>query len=100
MDNAVALAGNEIARAIGVRGEVPEEASVGQVFAERLNDLLVVLFLRTVGAVPHDHRIGSRTIGIHEYGADKNRRSDRFGGPGRSEEHTSELQSLMRISYA
>ena len=58
MDNAVALAWNEIARAIGVRGEVPEEASVGQVFAERLNDLLVVLFLRTVGAVPHDHRIG------------------------------------------
>src|SRR3546814_2558509 len=24
----------------------------------------------------------------------------RFGAPGRSEEHTSELQSLMRISYA
>src|SRR3546814_5002253 len=24
----------------------------------------------------------------------------KFGGPGRSEEHTSELQSLMRISYA
>src|SRR3546814_5387051 len=23
-----------------------------------------------------------------------------WGGPGRSEEHTSELQSLMRISYA
>src|SRR3546814_9776435 len=25
---------------------------------------------------------------------------DRHDGPGRSEEHTSELQSLMRISYA
>src|SRR3546814_4763117 len=27
-------------------------------------------------------------------------RGRRQGGPGRSEEHTSELQSLMRISYA
>src|SRR3546814_10181029 len=28
------------------------------------------------------------------------RRRGRYGQPGRSEEHTSELQSLMRISYA
>src|SRR3546814_1992605 len=28
------------------------------------------------------------------------RQFDRFGSGGRSEEHTSELQSLMRISYA
>src|SRR3546814_3352301 len=28
------------------------------------------------------------------------RHASRFRGPGRSEEHTSELQSLMRISYA
>src|SRR3546814_3111580 len=28
------------------------------------------------------------------------RRLDRLGAPDRSEEHTSELQSLMRISYA
>src|SRR3546814_15299234 len=33
-------------------------------------------------------------------GAPQARGDDRGGGNGRSEEHTSELQSLMRISYA
>src|SRR3546814_7964166 len=33
-------------------------------------------------------------------GRDFGRRCDRTRGGGRSEEHTSELQSLMRISYA
>src|SRR3546814_4234841 len=32
--------------------------------------------------------------------ASRGRRADRYRTPARSEEHTSELQSLMRISYA
>src|SRR3546814_1610398 len=43
-------------------------------------------------------RRGMNTTGIHVSGA-RNRRRVTVDGP-RSEEHTSELQSLMRISYA
>src|SRR3546814_6815458 len=42
----------------------------------------------------HHHGIGA--CGEHRAGKD----ADRFTAPQRSEEHTSELQSLMRISYA
>src|SRR3546814_3833664 len=38
-----------------------------------------------------------RKLGIH---SDARHRFERTVDPGRSEEHTSELQSLMRISYA
>src|SRR3546814_4088507 len=48
-----------------------------------------------------DHR---RHLGIGERGAGADHAGDEEGEddrrPGRSEEHTSELQSLMRISYA
>src|SRR3546814_228155 len=37
---------------------------------------------------------------IHDACPDRRRRPPRLGGTDRSEEHTSELQSLMRISYA
>src|SRR3546814_9849445 len=40
---------------------------------------------------------GAEPAGLSAYGRDRG--VDQFGG-GRSEEHTSELQSLMRISYA
>src|SRR3546814_4294429 len=47
------------------------------------------------------------TIAVSQAGAHERKPSDPsalpagdFGGPFRSEEHTSELQSLMRISYA
>src|SRR3546814_9169628 len=43
-----------------------------------------------------DDPVGERRDGRKEMGADRRRRP----GRGRSEEHTSELQSLMRISYA
>src|SRR3546814_8737123 len=42
-------------------------------------------------SVPSDWRRTGRITGIARQG---------IGGPRRSEEHTSELQSLMRISYA
>src|SRR3546814_4360148 len=47
------------------------------------------------GALPRE---GTRFI-IRDGGVDRERDRSRFGR-GRSEEHTSELQSLMRISYA
>src|SRR3546814_2336629 len=56
--------------------------------------------VKTIGASstaqkPH----GSPEAGV---GGENDRRGPRkrWGAPGRSEEHTSELQSLMRISYA
>src|SRR3546814_6099291 len=46
----------------------------------------------------HDNRFEGCPIGIHfTAGSERNRVS---GNAFRSEEHTSELQSLMRISYA
>src|SRR3546814_5559508 len=41
-----------------------------------------------------------RSIGTGGWNISAKRRGSRLIGPGRSEEHTSELQSLMRISYA
>src|SRR3546814_5961449 len=43
------------------------------------------------------HRVGRQYRRSMRAGAGESRR---FGRAGRSEEHTSELQSLMRISYA
>src|SRR3546814_5392526 len=39
-------------------------------------------------------------VGAEEEAIDRRWHSHRHDDPGRSEEHTSELQSLMRISYA
>src|SRR3546814_8058506 len=53
---------------------------------------------------PLHHRIHARIGGDPEHSHDKGARGGNGGGhgsqPKRSEEHTSELQSLMRISYA
>src|SRR3546814_10088122 len=46
-----------------------------------------------LAALCRDYRIGGLVIGLP-------RNMDGSEGPRRSEEHTSELQSLMRISYA
>src|SRR3546814_2612956 len=46
---------------------------------------------RDIGRPPHPGRCGSSSAALH--------RADRADA-ARSEEHTSELQSLMRISYA
>src|SRR3546814_8572234 len=51
-----------------------------------------------VPGVPWDLRKGPRAG--EALPEDRHRRADRGRGGGRSEEHTSELQSLMRISYA
>src|SRR3546814_9731906 len=45
-------------------------------------------------------RAGLGRIGSDGVGADSARHNEHAGDQGRSEEHTSELQSLMRISYA
>src|SRR3546814_2491997 len=42
----------------------------------------------------------ARAPGAREQASGSARRRSRWGSGGRSEEHTSELQSLMRISYA
>src|SRR3546814_10473597 len=56
---------------------------------ELCNRFDIVIIAARKGGVDHRaHRIGQRRIGRHEHGRK------------RSEEHTSELQSLMRISYA
>src|SRR3546814_1949812 len=49
-----------------------------------------------------DFAITSGTFAIANFAlvSDPNHRSAAMGEPDRSEEHTSELQSLMRISYA
>src|SRR3546814_8031215 len=58
---------------------------------------------RRAGAVPAHHTVG-RDVGEHSRCQPcRSARQHRRGGLGlqpRSEEHTSELQSLMRISYA
>src|SRR3546814_3122705 len=52
---------------------------------------------RTLGRQPARQRRGA---GKGRKNIDQRRRDQPFGMIGRSEEHTSELQSLMRISYA
>src|SRR3546814_6791903 len=54
------------------------------------------------GALPgvRRGRLRSRLAGRRPQHRDLHRRVAAVPGPGRSEEHTSELQSLMRISYA
>src|SRR3546814_1528397 len=53
-------------------------------------------------AAPADHPL-AHAQGMPRQGLDNHHRGQprgAFGRPDRSEEHTSELQSLMRISYA
>src|SRR3546814_9737941 len=49
---------------------------------------------------PHAHHPPRSPPAHHRTPRDLPRRDGRPDAPGRSEEHTSELQSLMRISYA
>ena len=51
VDDAVAVAGNEVPRAVGEGRQQPEEAAPRQVLAERLHDLLVVALARA-GSLP------------------------------------------------
>src|SRR3546814_10554470 len=64
-------------------------------------------FPQPVRAQPEADGIGSLLFAGDDFGADLGQRPTRIGERqkliervGRSEEHTSELQSLMRISYA
>src|SRR3546814_4919859 len=49
---------------------------------------------------PLQNWIPFRATDVHQYFGSKSKLLGRFGEYRRSEEHTSELQSLMRISYA
>src|SRR3546814_8874080 len=61
---------------------------------QHLRQRIIVRILRRIGFDRMDHRIDTRL------GRDLRRQPERQIGIERSEEHTSELQSLMRISYA
>src|SRR3546814_3213173 len=53
--------------------------------------------------ISNRHHVGPirwRVVGVFMRLDEHRRTTDCNGGAGRSEEHTSELQSLMRISYA
>src|SRR3546814_10181048 len=67
--------------------------------AERLEDMVFDIGVEIFAADALDDIAGERgrIIGI---GRRRAGRKDAFGQRERSEEHTSELQSLMRISYA
>src|SRR3546814_7895712 len=53
-----------------------------------------------LSAFPHIREFMARVGARPNVRSDGGRRHDSSGMKGRSEEHTSELQSLMRISYA
>src|SRR3546814_8785698 len=61
-------------------------------------DIAVVV----IGILPRDHEDGMAAIDqiFHQRVLRRQVEDVVFHDPGRSEEHTSELQSLMRISYA
>src|SRR3546814_4408907 len=50
--------------------------------------------------IRHDHHMAEHELINHSPIHRGRRERERMGGQIRSEEHTSELQSLMRISYA
>src|SRR3546814_1938411 len=59
--------------------------------------------LQAALVLPADYQPGKRypmVLWVYASDADAARNVHNFGLVGRSEEHTSELQSLMRISYA
>src|SRR3546814_9458637 len=78
--------------------QIPREAAFGDL-PDMAQDGMDVLRLVKHGPVVGEpfHPVDKRCDSIHLV-ADQP--GERFGGFGRSEEHTSELQSLMRISYA
>src|SRR3546814_10372056 len=76
----------------GVGGESGEGGAGGSVLGP--------LHVAGVGGVHHHPGAGLDVRRHHDSGAVLEHRRLIGGGGGRSEEHTSELQSLMRISYA
>src|SRR3546814_10488199 len=66
---------------------------------DALLDQAVVIIVEFVGA-DVDRDMVHRPVRRHETTLRRQRGGGRDAGNGRSEEHTSELQSLMRISYA
>src|SRR3546814_5432454 len=66
---------------------------IGRIFSKVNRDLFSVVILMLIASAALCYGI------IQFYGAEREKVITALGG-GRSEEHTSELQSLMRISYA
>src|SRR3546814_7808381 len=84
---------------------------IGHIPALTLDFGLIAVELEQVRTDTAQHALDQLRLIIHEQGDDAHQRrhgaADGVGGidveatlAGRSEEHTSELQSLMRISYA
>src|SRR3546814_2268182 len=69
----------------------------GQQIGGRLEDM--ASFAKSVGGSPTNIAIGAARLGLKS-GLITRVGKEQFGAFIRSEEHTSELQSLMRISYA
>src|SRR3546814_3711878 len=66
----------------------------------RLDPIFGVVFVDLPVLQPREREIGEGADFIVAASADDPAHIERSGHAGRSEEHTSELQSLMRISYA
>src|SRR3546814_4808847 len=87
----------------GGRRQHREDRGIGMVEAHRVHraEALEVVLVGRVVAVPGDH-VERRLVELAgmEAAAPLHRQARRLLAVLRSEEHTSELQSLMRISYA
>src|SRR3546814_10088052 len=85
---------------------VLDEAAVQEKFGVRPQQIIDLLALMgdNVDNIPGVEKCGPKTAAkwLSEYGTLDAviAHADAIGGKVRSEEHTSELQSLMRISYA
>src|SRR3546814_6142045 len=93
----------------GVRGVLQDITGTQRIAGSDLQILIIITIQGEIGAQPgRDVRLDTAFEGFERLGIDRERRhashvehtAFEAGAVGRSEEHTSELQSLMRISYA
>src|SRR3546814_9045793 len=95
----------EVGQAAAVTYAVADAAVAGVVAAVELRNLPVALLRCERVAVQnaktsHEKMLVAPSLGPSSLAACEDGKASSFGRMGRSEEHTSELQSLMRISYA
>src|SRR3546814_1429516 len=93
---AILLAKNPVVRI--ARGDGLAQGRLGLAVGNRDRTFVRLLLDRKAGPEVMQRRC--RRVGCHRAGRLQQDRGGDVAGPGRSEEHTSELQSLMRRSYA